>query len=64
MARRDGAGESQGCVGAVGGLWGVSNVLVCVGGGPLRIGGGRNALSGRAGGHGWGWGRMDGHREA
>ena len=52
MAHRDGAGESQGCVGAMGGPWGVSNTLVHVGGGPLRVGGGRNASLGRAGGHG------------
>ena len=41
--RRDGAGESQGCAGTVGGLWGVLNMLVHIGGGPLRISEGWNA---------------------
>ena len=64
MARRDGAGESQGCTGTVGGLWGVSNMLVCISGGPLRISEGWNVSSGRAGRHGQGWGRMGGRQEA
>ena len=51
MTHRDGTGESQGCVGAMGGLWGVSNMLVCISGGPLQCGGGCTLVGARM--HRW-----------
>ena len=64
MACRDGTGELQGCAGALGGPWGVSNTLVRIGGGLLHVSEGWNASSGRAGGHGQGWGCVGGCQEA
>ena len=63
MGHRDSAGESQGCVGAVGGPLGASNTLVRVGGGPLCVGGGQRTSSVEAGGHCRGRGRVGGGRE-
>ena len=48
VAHRDGAGESQGCLSAVGGLWGASNTLV-------HVGEGRRMWAG-PGTHEWGLG--------
>ena len=64
MGHRDIAGESQGCVGAVGGPLGVSNMLVHVGGRSLCISGSWSTLSVKAGGHCRGQGRMGGDRKA